>query len=65
MTVDEVVAQVEAIRAAAHDDEAAHVMEDNLYRSVLHSISLNPWNAQELAEAAFRATFIDFERWYA
>jgi hypothetical protein len=66
MTTADVQAAVERIRSLAHDDESAHVEEDNLYVSVLQAIA--DGTAEDpagMAALALEATDIKFSRWYA
>lgn len=67
MTPDEVRKRVATIASTAHDPEAAHGMEDELYQDVLREIAdTPPWETgrhSELAAEALKATDLSFERW--
>jgi septum formation topological specificity factor MinE len=58
MTAQEARKRLEAIKAMAGDDEAAHSAEDALRRDILEAI-------QELSEIALETSLIDFARWCA
>jgi hypothetical protein len=64
LTVDEVLAQVEKVRAYAEkgDNEAAHSREDSLYKSVLEQLAAS---GNKLAIAALKTADIEFDRWCA
>ncbi len=70
MTVEDVRARVEEIRAKAEegDDEVAHSREDDLYRDVFQAIIATcqpesyPW---AMARAALKTNEIEFARWCA
>lgn len=61
--VDKMVAEIEHQK---HDGEGAHLMEDNLYLTVLRAIADGvgdqPWR---LAQAALKTQDISMTRWYA
>jgi hypothetical protein len=65
VTVADVEAKVEAIRAVRGDDERAHSDEDELHQLVLAVIARGAANAAELAAAALKTTEIEFSRWCA
>ena len=66
MTIDEVEAEVERIRAMAGDDEAAHSAEDDLWEKVLHTIASGYGDKpSSLALAALKTKDIAFQRWCA
>lgn len=65
VTVDDVLARIEAIKAAAGDWEATHALSDDLYRDVLYAIRLDPDNAAELASAVLGVEDLDYTRWYS
>jgi hypothetical protein len=68
MTPKEVRDRVDAIRACAADDEAAHGMEDQLWRDVLFAIAaeeIDPAVAIQCAAIALTTDTIDFARWCA
>jgi hypothetical protein len=66
MTVDEVNQRVRDIEASRRDDEAAHSMEDDLWRDVLTAIACGMCdNPAACANAAIRTQEIEFARWCA
>jgi uncharacterized protein with von Willebrand factor type A (vWA) domain len=65
VTVDDVRAEVEAIRAIASDDERAHGREDELHQAVLVAISDGAANAVDLAREALKTQDVKFARWCA
>ena len=66
MTVEEVQAEVERIRAMALDDEAAHSAEDDLWENALRAIASGETaDAAGIAAAALKTKTIDFARWCA
>lgn len=65
VTVDWVHEQVAKIEKHKDDSEAAHAMEDSLYRSVLQAIAEGPRSAKALAREVLRTQDIDMARWYA
>jgi hypothetical protein len=66
MTLDEVRAEVERIKAIAGDDEAAHAAEDDLWEKVLRTIASGYGDKpSSLAAAALETKSIDFARWCA
>jgi len=65
VTSDEVRARLDALRAIAGDDEAAHAEEDNLRADVLGAIQAGAPNPQQLAWLALKTSDIEFERWCA
>ena len=65
MTVAEIRERVKSIQDKGireRDYEAAHGMEDDLYRDVLQQIASNPRGAQRLAEEALKTKNFDFAR---
>lgn len=67
-TPEEVASQVEAIRAAAYDDddEKAHCMEDDLHQDVLRAIALGECtDPATCARIALATVDIKFSRWHA
>jgi hypothetical protein len=65
MTVEDVRARLEAIRAVADDDEQAHGLQDSLLLDVLLAIRNGADEPAALASAAVEVYDIDFERWCA
>ena len=67
MTVAEILARVEVVRALARDDEAAHGEEDRLREKVLEAIAKGDHAepADALARAVLKTSDIDFARWCA
>jgi hypothetical protein len=67
MTLADVLARVEAIKAAAGDWESTHLMSDSLWADVLRSIAAGTAeDPAALASAAVSGvTDLKFERWYA
>jgi len=65
VTVKELRRRVKAIRAARHDDEHAHGLEDALRRDVLKAIADGAKNASALAAEALKTSEIGFARWTA
>ena len=66
MTVEEVLARVEGIRAVASDDEVAHGREDDLHRDVLQAIAMGACaDPAGCAKAALTTGDIEFARYYA
>jgi tellurite resistance protein len=65
VTVEDVRAEVEAIRAIARDDERAHGREDELHQAVLVAISDGAANAVDLAREALKTQDVKFARWCA
>lgn len=67
-TVDEVRSTVAAIEQLQWDPEAAHSLEDDLYKWVLQAIAegaVEHEEAQEMAEAALQTKAFDFPRYTA
>ena len=62
MTVLEVRARVEEIRALANDGERAHSLEDQLHRDVLRAIA-SGIGGDMLAAEALKTLEIEFSRW--
>lgn len=65
MNIESIKAEVEQIKANAHDPEVAHRMEKDLHFEVLTAISDGAENARELAAEALKTDLLDFPRWYA
>lgn len=66
MDMTEVLSRVEAIRDKAHDDEAAHGMEDDLMRDFIgHVAESNLGELSEMAVEVLRTGSIEFSRWCA
>lgn len=69
VTINDIRAAVEAIRAKADDNDEAHEMEDRLYKAVLRAIadsdSFDAEGLKLMAMAALKASEIEFARWYA
>ncbi len=66
MTLDEIRRRVAAIRDASDDYEAAHWMEDCLFRDVLQAIALGECEFPAMAaHTALRSKDVDFERYCA
>lgn len=61
--VVEKVAEIAAMSGL--DDEAAHSLEDALYREVLEAIADGHPDSAALAAEALRTKGIEFCRWYA
>jgi hypothetical protein len=62
LTVEIINAHVAKIAAAAHDDEKAHGLEDDLIRAVLCQLADE---GNELAKATIKSFDLDFCRWCA
>ena len=66
MTIADVAERVKKIAAIGNaDPEAAHSMEDDLYKDVLREIASGNGQSQELAYEALEAAKIEFPRWCA
>lgn len=66
MTEADVLKRVDAIRAAAGDDEGAHIMDDDLRDDLLMAIANGECdNPAACARAALATNEIGFSRWYA
>lgn len=63
--VEEVEIKVIEIAAKQLDSEAAHSMEDDLWRMVLTQIAVGHPDPSSLAKAALKTTELDFARWCA
>jgi len=66
--IDDIKAKLEDIKRLAHDDEAAHGMEDALHWAVLSAIAsgeLEGYDARTAANLAMATADIDFSRWCA
>ena len=65
MTLEEIKKRIDEIKSVADDDERAHALEDQLHRDVLFAIAGCAQNANDLAMAALRTLYIEFNRWCA
>lgn len=67
MTIEEVQDRIAEIANAAvrADNETAHLLEDDLFMSVLGAIAGGAPNGRELADAALKALNLGYARWYA
>lgn len=66
LTVEEIQNKVEQIRRVAGDPEAAHGMQDELYRTVLaHIVRGEVEDPKTAARAALMVEEIEFPRWRA
>lgn len=66
LTLALIRASLDAIKAEAHDDEAAHVMEDELHQTVLMAIAVGRCEKpSEAAALALKSREIKFARWCA
>jgi len=66
ITLDDVVARVAEIQAAATDAEHAHGLEDDLWMDVLRAIAAGRCDEPRVcAKAALRSRDIEFGRWCA
>jgi hypothetical protein len=66
MTVKDVAEQLAAIERSARDPEAAHSMQDDLFRDVLGAIANGKTETPTmLAAAALMVDDIEFPRWMA
>jgi hypothetical protein len=65
VTVKDIAARLEEIRAIATDDEMAHSAEDDLWRDVLTAIAAGSPDAALLAAKALESWEIEFSRWCA
>lgn len=50
---------------AKRDPEAAHILEDELWRAALRSIAEGCEDPASVAKAALLTETVDFPRWYA
>ena len=65
LTVERVLRKVSLVEAAQGDNEAAHDLEDELYRTVLYAIAHGAESPRELANAVLRTQLLNFRRWTA
>lgn len=65
MQLEDVVKMVEEIRVLAHDDEAAHAKEDDLYEMVLQEVGNRNPESVEMACEALKTKKISYARWCA
>lgn len=65
MTLKELKKRIKMIQEIAHDDEAAHSMEDDLRDEVLREIAKGSAEACQLAKEVLKTSKIDFARWCA
>ena len=65
MTVKDVERALLNIKDNQNDSERAHVLEDEMWHSVLIAVARGSKKAKELAKAALRSEKIEFRRWYA
>jgi len=57
--------RVALVELAKDDPESAHIVQDDLWYSVLVAIAEGTENASELARAALQVIDIDYPRWHA
>jgi hypothetical protein len=65
MTLEEIEQRIRHIKDADGDDEAQHILEDDLYKDVLRAIACGAANAPKLAAAVLKADDLEFSRWCA
>lgn len=66
LTVEEVRARIEDIKAVVADAERAHSLEDSLYEDILRAIATDRCDDPKgCAAAALSTQDIDFPRWCA
>ena len=65
MDVDQVRNRVRHIDNIRHDDEAAHIKEDDLHQDVLQAIADGAADPAALAREALKTKDLDFARWCA
>lgn len=69
MTLEQVKAHVEDIKAVARDPERAHSQEDDLYEAFIRDIaeaeSIDSNDLKAKAELLLETKAIEFERWCA
>lgn len=66
MSPDDVRERLAEIENVAYDDEAAHSLEDDLYRQLLEAIADGLCQEPELcARLALKSQNLHFERWGA
>lgn len=64
MKPQDVIQEVERIRAMGDNEPEAHIREDDLWRAVLTAIAGGARQPHRLAEEALKTQDIDFCRWY-
>lgn len=62
MTIAEIRAAIETIKAAARDPEAAHAYEDELLVNVLKAIAAGHPDPAGIATEALKVRDLDFQR---
>lgn len=66
ITVESIRQRIQHIERIQNDDEAAHVLEDELYLSVLTAIAEGKCdNPMQFAQEAIKCCEIDMQRWYS
>jgi hypothetical protein len=65
LTLKEVEHRIDAISAEQGDPEAAHGLEDTLYRDVLNAIADGHPDPAVIAALCLMTRHIDFPRWCA
>ena len=65
MTPQDIRNRTAAINNIRHDDEAAHIKEDDLHQDVLQAIADGAADPAALAREALKTKDLDFARWYA
>jgi hypothetical protein len=65
MNALEALQRVERIRASRGDDEAAHSMEDGLYREFITEVALSDHPLAGVAKIVLTTQDIEFSRWCA
>ena len=65
MNWQEVAERVEQVGVLAHDPEAAHAAEDELWHDVLMAIATGADDPHKLAGEALHTRDFDFPRWAA
>jgi hypothetical protein len=65
MNALEALQRVERIRASRDDDEAAHSMEDDLYRDFITAVASSDHPLAGVAGIVLTTRDIEFSRWYA
>lgn len=66
MNFDDVTKTIDHISSISKDYEAAHIIEDELYRSVLEHIASGCCdNPQSWAKEALKTQYVRFDRWFS
>lgn len=65
MKLEDIKKAVKEIEEIKEDDEAAHMEQDDLYRSIIKAIAEGKTVTPEMAQEALKVEEIDFSRWYA